>query len=74
MYYIYEQMKMKMKMKMKWLALPFGDLMLFLVRLPLTILGRRIGRGAFRRPRYLANTLNSTTPADNDANTTYFIE
>lgn len=45
--------------------------MLFLVRLPLTILGRRIGRGVFRRPRYLAKTPNRTTPAESDANTTY---
>lgn len=49
---------------------PFGDRMLFLVRRPLTILGRRIGRDAFRRPKYLAKTLNSTTPADTDAKIT----
>lgn len=53
------------------MCLPFGDRILFLVRLPLTILGRRIGRGVFRRPRYLANTPNKTTPAESDANTIY---
>lgn len=60
--------------KMNVLKLPFGDLMLFLVRLPLTTLGRRIGRGVFRRPRYLASTLKSTTPADSDAKTTYLFK
>lgn len=58
-------------MKEPHLRLPFGDRMLFLVRLPLTIRGRRIGRGVFRRPRYLAKTPNKTTPADNEANTIY---
>lgn len=50
--------------------LPFGDRMLFLVRLPLITLGRRIGRDVFRRPKYRAKTLNSTTPADKDAKMT----
>lgn len=54
-----------------WLSLPFGDRMLFLVRRPLTSLGRRIGLGAFRRPRYRAKTLNKTTPAVIDTRTTY---
>lgn len=53
------------------LNLPFGDRILFLVRRPLTIRGRRMGLGAFRRPRYLARTPSKTTPADSDANTIY---
>lgn len=43
--------------------------MLFLVLLPLTILGLRIGRGVFLLPKYLAKTLNRTTPAVNDTRT-----
>lgn len=54
--------------------LPFGDRILFLVRRPLTIRGRRMGREVFRLPKYLAKTPNKTTPADKDANTIYGVE
>lgn len=49
---------------------PFGERILFLVRLPLIIRGLRIGRGVFRRPKYRAKIPNKTTPVVTDTKTT----
>lgn len=51
--------------------LPFGDRMLFRVRLPPTLRVRRIGRIAFFRRKYLANTPSNATPAVTEITTTY---